>query len=108
MHRVIAAHGAIGQITISNDTHNSQLVVAVYFPDKSILNEVSLRVRNLFDLDCDPAQVRDALSADPALGKLLENHPGLRVPGGLDAFELAVLTILGQVVSVARGRALDR
>ncbi len=106
MHRVIAADGKMGQVVISNDPDNSRLIVEVDFPDKSILNEVSLRVRSLFDLDCDPVAVQKAISLDPGLEKLLKKHPGLRVPGGWDAFELAVQTILGQGVSIGRARAL--
>ena len=108
MHRVIAANGKVGQITISHDAQNSRLMVEVDFPDQSILKDISCRVRNLFDLDSDPTQIQQALSADPELQKLLSNCPGLRVPGGWDAFEIAVQTILGQVVSVERGRVLIR
>ena len=108
MHRVIAANGKIGQLVISNDPEYSRLIVAVDFPDESVLKEVSNRVRNLFDLDANPAEIQKIISLDPGLDKLLKEHPGLRVPGGWDALELAVQTILGQVVSVARARALIR
>ena len=84
------------------------MIVVVDFPDDSVLTDVGNRVRNLFDLDANPAEIQKAISLDPGLDKLLKEHPGLRVPGGWDALELAVQTILGQVVSVARGRALIR
>jgi AraC family transcriptional regulator of adaptative response / DNA-3-methyladenine glycosylase II len=58
------------------------------------------RVKRLFDLHADPA----AVSA--ALGSLAKQHPGLRVPGSFDGFEMAVRTILGQQVSVAGARTL--
>ncbi len=106
MHRVIVANDKIGQITISNDHKNSQLIIEVDFPDKSILKEISMRIRNLFDLDSNPAVVSKAFNPDPVLKKLFKKHRGLRVPGAWDPFELAVSTILGQAVTVERGRAL--
>ena len=46
------------------------------------------------------------LSEDPALAKLVEARPGLRVPGAWDGFELAVRGILGQQISVGAARGL--
>jgi len=52
------------------------------------------KVRRQFDLNADPF----AISAH--LGELSAKHPGLRVPGAFDGFEMAVRAILGQQVSV--------
>lgn len=56
-------------------------------------------VRRWFDLDADP------LAIDAALAEL-PGSAGLRLPGGLDAFELVVRAILGQQVTVAAARTL--
>ena len=53
------------------------------------------------DLDASPQTI------DAALGDL-PGAPGLRLPGSLDAFELAVRAILGQQVTVAAARTLAR
>jgi len=58
------------------------------------------RVRNLFDLDADPAEIAGQLGADVVLAPLVRARPGLRLPGAWDRFELAVRAILGQQVSV--------
>jgi len=58
------------------------------------------RCRQLLDLDADPAAVAEVLGADPELAPLVAARPGLRVPGAVDGFELAVRAILGQRVSV--------
>jgi AraC family transcriptional regulator of adaptative response / DNA-3-methyladenine glycosylase II len=55
--------------------------------------------RRWLDLDADPATIDTALSSLPGA-------PGLRLPGGLDAFELAVRAVLGQQVTVAAARTL--
>ncbi len=50
--------------------------------------------RRVFGLDADIARI------EAHLGPLAAAHPGLRVPGAYDGFELAVRTVLGQQVSV--------
>ncbi|MCO5399915.1 DNA-3-methyladenine glycosylase 2 family protein [Ralstonia soli] len=59
---------------------------------------VLARVRRLFDLDCRPDLV------DAHLGALAAETPGLRVPGAVDGFEIAVRAIAGQVISLVQAR----
>lgn len=65
---------------------------------------VGSRVRHWLGLDVDVAQVERHLRADPVVGPLVVKRPGLRVLGTVDGFETAVLTVLGQQVSVAAAR----
>ncbi|MGH7528238.1 MAG: AlkA N-terminal domain-containing protein, partial [Gemmatimonadales bacterium] len=58
------------------------------------------RLRRLLDLDADPQAVAGHLGDHPALAPLIARRPGLRVPGAVDGFELALRTVLGQQVSV--------
>ena len=60
--------------------------------------------RRWLGLDVDPAPGVAALAADPVLGPLVLARPHLRVPGSTDAFETAVLVVLGQHVSLAAGQ----
>jgi AraC family transcriptional regulator, regulatory protein of adaptative response / DNA-3-methyladenine glycosylase II len=64
------------------------------------------RCRALLDLDCDPSSVLEALGSDPVLGRLVHAVPGRRVPGHVDAQELALRAVLGQQVSVAAATTL--
>ena len=57
--------------------------------------------RRWLDLDAAPATIDAALAALPGA-------PGLRLPGSVDAFELAVRAVLGQQVTVAAARTLAR
>lgn len=68
--------------------------------------EALRRAQALFGLDADPAAVLAGLGADPILGPLVRARPGLRVPGAVDGFELAVRAILGQQISVVAARVL--
>lgn len=64
------------------------------------------RVRRMFDLDADPLVIAACLGNDARLAPLLQRHPGLRIPGGWDGFEVAVRAVLGQQVSVRAATTL--
>lgn len=70
------------------------------------IGQVVSRCRRLFDLDADPQAIDAALAADEALAPLVAAHPGMRVPGAYDGFELAVRAVIGQQVSVAGASTL--
>lgn len=61
-------------------------------------------VRRWLDLDAEPAAIDDALGTDPRLGPLVAARPGLRVIGYADPFEGAIMTVIGQQVSLAATR----
>ncbi|MCX8957177.1 DNA-3-methyladenine glycosylase 2 [Erwinia psidii] len=58
------------------------------------------RLRNLFDLDAHPQLISSQLQQDPLLQQSLIAHPGLRVPGAFDGFEMVVRAVLGQQITV--------
>jgi AraC family transcriptional regulator of adaptative response / DNA-3-methyladenine glycosylase II len=64
------------------------------------------RCRQLLDLDADPVAIDEALEVDPLVGALVGAHPGRRVPGTTDGFELAARAIIGQQVSVSAARTI--
>jgi AraC family transcriptional regulator of adaptative response / DNA-3-methyladenine glycosylase II len=59
------------------------------------------RVRTMFDVDADIAMIERHFVRDPMLGPIVRAHPGIRVPGTWDPFEMAIRAIVGQQVSVA-------
>jgi AraC family transcriptional regulator, regulatory protein of adaptative response / DNA-3-methyladenine glycosylase II len=59
------------------------------------------RSRTLLDLDSDPDAIVESLGDDRLLGPLVRAAPGRRLPGHVDARELAMRAVLGQQVSVA-------
>jgi AraC family transcriptional regulator of adaptative response / DNA-3-methyladenine glycosylase II len=82
-----------GVIRVSPIAKRSAVRVVVSESLARVLPSVLGRVKHLFDLSCHPDQVA------AALGDLVTN-PGLRLPGCVDGFEIAVRAILGQQVSV--------
>ena len=106
----VAAHTVARTLRLDDDTcgwvacrfepeqHRVQVRVADSLAPQ--LPRVIARVRAWLDLDADPAAIHAVLGADfPALA-------GLRVPGTLDGFELAVRAVVGQQVTVAAARTL--
>lgn len=64
------------------------------------------RLRALFDLSARPDVIAARLGDDDLLADALSLHPGIRVPGAFDGFELAARAILGQQISVAAATTL--
>jgi AraC family transcriptional regulator of adaptative response / DNA-3-methyladenine glycosylase II len=64
------------------------------------------RLRRLLDLDADPIAVDEVLTGLPAVAGLVRRRPGLRSPGAVDGFEMAVRALVGQQVSVAAARTV--
>jgi AraC family transcriptional regulator of adaptative response / DNA-3-methyladenine glycosylase II len=89
-----------GWLSIEMSKKKPTLRVSVSTSLAKSLPPLLSRVKALTDVACNPAEV------DRALGPLAKRHPGLRVPGAFDGFELGVRAILGQQVSVAGARTL--
>jgi AraC family transcriptional regulator of adaptative response / DNA-3-methyladenine glycosylase II len=94
--------GAAGWITVNPSRRKSSLRVTVSSSLASHIPAVLARVKHLLDLACRPAEV------SAALGDLAAANPGLRLPGAMDGFEVAVRAILGQQVTVGAASAQAR
>jgi AraC family transcriptional regulator of adaptative response / DNA-3-methyladenine glycosylase II len=68
----------------------------------AVLPLVIHRLRAALDLDADPKAINSVLHASFPQGD------GLRVPGAMSGFELAVRAVLGQQITVAAARTLAR
>ncbi len=82
------------------------LLATLRVPALRALPGLVARLRRVFDLDADVHAIGAHLGRDPALARLVGARPGLRTPGGWDAFEQAVRGVLGQQVTVQAGRKL--
>jgi AraC family transcriptional regulator of adaptative response / DNA-3-methyladenine glycosylase II len=77
-----------------------ELTVRLYVAADAAIAPLVRQIRHLLDLDADPLHVQQALASDARLAPLVAARPGVRIPGCIDGFELAVRAILGQQVSV--------
>lgn len=89
-----------GRVAVQFDPRAAQLLVwpdAALWPASASLLPL---LRRWLDLDAEPGRI------DATLGALAADAPGLRLPGCVDRFELAVRAVLGQQVTVAAARTL--
>ena len=90
-----AGRAHAGWIEVAPSPRKSALRVTASASLAGAVPVLLARVKSLLDLACRP----DEIAA--ALGPLAEAHPGLRLPGAVDGFEIAARAILGQQVTVA-------
>ncbi len=102
--RTVEVNGATGWFEVRPVPGADALELSVHGLGPEALFTVVRKVRHMFDLGADPADVRATLKDDKLLAPLLRRRPGLRVPGAWCAFELSVRAVLGQQVSVAAAR----
>jgi AraC family transcriptional regulator of adaptative response / DNA-3-methyladenine glycosylase II len=85
-----------GLVYVEGPAHETKthLLVRVSASLLPVLMPLLARIRQLFDLDAEPAAVDDHLSRT-GLARLVARRPGLRLPGTLDGFEAAVRVVAG-------------
>jgi AraC family transcriptional regulator of adaptative response / DNA-3-methyladenine glycosylase II len=88
-----------GWICVSKPSHGDVLTVTVAASLLPVLPQILAKVRNLFDLHCEPDAVYEVL-AD--MNKIRPGLcvPGTRVPGCFDSYESTVRAVLGQQITV--------
>jgi AraC family transcriptional regulator of adaptative response / DNA-3-methyladenine glycosylase II len=96
----VSGQSHVGWLQAQFDPARNQLALRVSDSLHSVLPLVIRRVRATFDLDADPQAIAQTL------GDSFPGTEGLRVPGALDGFELAVRAVLGQQITVAAARTL--
>jgi len=89
-----------GWLQMRFDGAREQLHLAVSESLAAVLPIVISRVRALLDLDAEPMAINALLHVT------FPHGDGLRVPGTVDGFELAVRAVLGQQITVAAARTM--
>lgn len=98
--RSIRLDDAVGIVQVSRQPEENHLIAELRLSGPASIIRVSDRLKRIFDLSADPERIAAQLRRDPTLRGRVRAHPGLRVPGAWDGFELGVRAILGQQVSV--------
>lgn len=98
--RTVAVDGRQGIVEVRPASKNGCVSLTLHGVATNALFEIIQRVREVFDLDAPVNDIGDALGRDEALGKLMVQRPGIRVPGAWNGFEITVRAILGQQISV--------
>ena len=98
--RTLAVDAHAGWLQFAFDEPGAQVLLRVGDGLAPALPAVIRRVRAMLDLDADPAAI------DTVLLPHFPGSAGVRVPGALDGFELAVRAVMGQQVTVAAAHTL--
>jgi AraC family transcriptional regulator of adaptative response / DNA-3-methyladenine glycosylase II len=107
--RTVHLEGRSGVVLAEKVASKAQLEIAVSLSLVPVLMPLLARLRQLFDLDAEPAMV-DAHLEQHGLAPLVARRPGIRIPGALDGFEVALRSLLlnGHRSDPAAGRLLER
>lgn len=89
-----------GRVQIHDLPARNAIEIIVDTSLASVVPAVLGAMRRVFDLNCRPDLV------DPVLGDIAADLPGMRVPGAVDGFEIAVRAIIGQQISVPHARTI--
>ena len=95
-----------GVLEVRHNAAHKDLAVRLHGIDTVNLYPVVQSVRDMFDVDAPVADIAAQLGKDALLRKALRKHPGIRVPGTWDGYELTIRAILGQQVSVRAATTL--
>ncbi|ASP48479.1 DNA-3-methyladenine glycosylase 2 family protein [Cognaticolwellia beringensis] len=98
--RTVELENCRGWIKVTHHQDKSALNLTVKLTDYSYLHQIIARVRRMFDLDADMQLIHQHLITHPKLASVIEQFPGLRLPGCWDIFEFSIRAILGQQISV--------
>ena len=90
----------LGWFEAKHNERNQRLQIRVSASVSSEIGYVINRLRSFFDLSSSPTEI------STTLGSIAEDSPGLRVPGSMDGFEIAVRAIMGQQVTVKAARII--
>jgi AraC family transcriptional regulator of adaptative response / DNA-3-methyladenine glycosylase II len=91
----------VGCVQVWNDPERAHLKLRISTHLHAHVRSILASLRHLFDLDANPLVIQEHLAHTPTLQQQIVRTPGLRLPGCVSAFELAIRTIIGQQVSVA-------
>ena len=89
-----------GWIAVAQHKTKAVLKVRIAVSLARVLPQVMSRIKQLFDLACQPQEI------SAALGDLAKANAGIRLPGAFDGFELAVRAVLGQQITVRAATTL--
>lgn len=95
-----------GWIGVAPIAERHQLALQISAELVPVMTPLLAKVRRLLDLDANPQVIEAHLTQSPFLRQIVSRASGLRVPGTMEGFDLAVRAILGQQVSVKAASTL--
>ncbi|MCB1687206.1 MAG: DNA-3-methyladenine glycosylase 2 family protein [Halioglobus sp.] len=104
--RNITLAGVAGSFAISPVSGKDALHLELQLADHRLIMPAVARIRQMFDLDANPAAIHEVLAQDPRLALLLQQFPGIRSTGHWSLYEASVRGVVGQQVSTQAARSV--
>lgn len=98
--RTLQTDGQHCIVEVSPASGSNDLLLKCTLANKQSLATVQDVAQTVFDVGAPITRIQSVLASDRTLKSMLKQHPGVRVPGAWDGFELTVRAILGQQISV--------
>jgi AraC family transcriptional regulator of adaptative response / DNA-3-methyladenine glycosylase II len=98
--RTVHLDGRKGWIRVTQARKKDALMLEFTHELTPVLPALLGRVRDLFDLNARPDVINKHLRKDGILNPLIKAHPGTRVPGAFNGFEMGLRAIIGQQITV--------
>lgn len=92
-------------IQVANQPEKNTIAVTMSAELLPVLSQVLAKIRNLFDLSCDPYAIYEGLLS---MNNIYSNlcTLGIRVPGCFNPFEMSVRAVLGQQITIKAAKTL--
>ncbi len=104
--RNITLGGVAGRFEVSPLPGKNALQLRLHLEDHRLLMPAVARIRQMFDLDANPAAIHQVLGQDRRLAPLLQHFPGIRVTGHWSVYEASIRGIVGQQISTQAARGV--
>jgi AraC family transcriptional regulator of adaptative response / DNA-3-methyladenine glycosylase II len=94
-----------GTVRVTHDSSSHVLKVEMSGTLVPVMPRITARIRQMFDLDCDPEIIDAKLES---MRDILPEGivPGIRLPGCFDVFEMACRAVIGQQITVQAASTL--
>jgi AraC family transcriptional regulator of adaptative response / DNA-3-methyladenine glycosylase II len=99
-----APDGTAAVLEVTPASNGDHVMLRIHADDATHRPDVTAAARRLLDLDADPVAIDRVLATDATMRPLVRATRGIRLPGAVDGFEMAVRAVLGQQVSVQAAR----
>lgn len=103
-----AHHYASGYFRVHYQAASNTLAISICFNEHEAIEPVLQRIRFMFDLDTNMADIEQCLQQDVILQRGFVNQQVPRMPKAFDCFEFCIRAILGQQVSVKAATTLAK
>src|SRR5262245_29126030 len=104
--RTISVDGSAGILKVQHLPEHHSLMLSIPASLSASTPQISETVKRIFDLNANPEAIQDAFKRDRKMASIVNQLPGLRIPGAWDWFEIAIRAILGQQITVKAARTI--